>query len=40
LLPAESDDFEESALFACELVKRRDVRIGKVPGARRSRTKR
>ena len=40
LLPAESDDFEESALFACELVRRRDVRIGKVPGAKRSRTRR
>ena len=40
LLPAESDDFEESALLACELVKRHDVRIGKVPGARRTRVKR
>jgi hypothetical protein len=35
VLPAEADDFEESVLLACELVRRRDVRIGKVPGARR-----
>jgi hypothetical protein len=35
ILPAEADDFEESVLLACELVRRRDVRIGKVPGARR-----
>jgi hypothetical protein len=33
-LPAEADDFEESVLHACELVRRRDARIGKVPGAR------
>jgi hypothetical protein len=39
VLPVESDDFEESVLLACELVKRRDVRIGKVPGATRRRTK-
>jgi hypothetical protein len=39
VLPVESDDFEESVLLACELVKRRDARIGKVPGARRTRTK-
>jgi hypothetical protein len=40
LLPAESDDFEESALLACELVRKRDARIGKIPGARRARTRR
>jgi hypothetical protein len=40
VLPAESHDFEESVLLACQLVKRGDARIGKVPGARRSRTKR
>jgi hypothetical protein len=34
VLPAESDDFEEAVLRACELVKRGDARIGKVPGAR------
>jgi len=39
VLPAEADDFEESVLLACELVKRRDVRIGKVPGARRRASK-
>ena len=40
ILPADADDFEESVLQACELVKRRDVRIGKVPGARRGRSAR
>lgn len=40
LLPAETPDFEESALRACELIVAGDARIGKVPGARRgSRTK-
>ena len=38
ILPVEADDFEESVLRACEMVRRRDVRIGKVPGARRGRT--
>ncbi len=36
VLPAESDDFEEGVLRACELVRRGDVRIGKVPKKRRS----
>ncbi len=36
LLPADSNDFEEAALRACELVLARDPRIGKVPGARRA----
>ena len=36
VLPANAADFEELALRACELVVRRDPRIGKVPGARRS----
>jgi hypothetical protein len=35
ILPVDADDFEESVLQACDLVKRRDFRIGKVPGARR-----
>jgi hypothetical protein len=35
-LPADAADFEELALRACELVLRRDPRIGKVPGARRA----
>jgi hypothetical protein len=35
VLPADSPDFEEAALRACELIAARDPRIGKVPGARR-----
>ncbi len=35
VLPAESEDFEESVLRACELVRRGDPRIGKVPASRR-----
>ena len=31
LLPAKASDFEESALHACNLVLKRDPRIGKVP---------
>jgi hypothetical protein len=31
ILPAESSDFEEAVLRACELVIARDPRIGKVP---------
>jgi hypothetical protein len=34
VLPADSDDFEESARRACELVLAYDPRIGKIPGAR------
>lgn len=33
-LPAESDEFEDSVLKACTLVKRKDPRIGKVPASR------
>jgi hypothetical protein len=36
VLPADSRDFEEAALRACELVLADDPRIGKVPGARRA----
>lgn len=36
VLPADSPDFEESALHACELILGGDLRIGKVPGERRS----
>jgi hypothetical protein len=36
VIPADSQDFEEAALRACELVLAGDPRIGKVPGARRS----
>jgi hypothetical protein len=35
VLPADAPDFEQAALRACELIIRRDPRIGKVPGARR-----
>ena len=36
LLPVDAADFEESALHACELVIRRDHRIGKVPKSKRT----
>ncbi len=36
VLPADSQDFEEAALRACELVLAGDPRIGKVPGTRRA----
>ncbi len=39
LLPGDAPDFEEAALRACELIVRGDVRIGKVPGQRRTRKK-
>lgn len=35
LLPVDAPGFEEAALRACELVLRRDPRIGKIPGTRR-----
>ncbi len=38
VLPADSPDFEESAMRACELVLKGDPRIGKVPKARRTRS--
>jgi hypothetical protein len=34
-LPLESPDFEEAALRACELVRLRDPRIGKIPSGKR-----
>jgi hypothetical protein len=40
ILPADSPDFEQSAVHACELVLAGDPRIGKIPGARRSSTAR
>jgi hypothetical protein len=40
LLPADAPDFEESALAACELVAAGDPRIGKVPGAKRAKSRR
>jgi hypothetical protein len=36
VLPTDSEDFEEAALRACELILAKDPRIGKVPGARRA----
>jgi hypothetical protein len=36
VLPSDAPDFEETALLACDLVVRRDPRIGKVPGTRRA----
>jgi hypothetical protein len=36
VLPADTKDFEEAALRACELVLAGDPRIGKIPGARRA----
>jgi len=36
VLPADAEDFEESALRACDLVLAGDPRIGKVPGAKRA----
>jgi hypothetical protein len=37
VLPADAADFEEAALRACDLILARDPRIGKIPGARKSR---
>jgi len=39
VLPADSPDFEESALRACDLVLARDPRIGKVPKSRGRKSK-
>jgi hypothetical protein len=36
VLPVDAPDFEQAAVHACELVLAGDPRIGKVPGARRS----
>jgi hypothetical protein len=40
ILPADSPDFEEAALRACEFVMARDPRIGKVPKAKRANLRR
>ncbi len=37
VLPADASDFEETALHACELIRKRDPRIGKIPKSRASR---
>src|SRR5579859_4493365 len=31
VLPADSEDFEEAALRACDLIRKEDPRIGKIP---------
>jgi hypothetical protein len=36
VLPVGAPDFEEAALHACDLIAAGDTRIGKVPGARRT----
>lgn len=36
LLPADAGDFEESVIRACELISKRDLRIGRVPKSKRS----
>ena len=36
VLPSDAQDFEQTALHACELVLTGDPRVGKVPGARRA----
>ena len=36
VLPADTQDFEEAAMHACELVLARDPRIGKVPKSRKT----
>lgn len=37
ILPAAAPDFEESALHACELILKRDPRIGKIPKGKKRR---
>jgi hypothetical protein len=38
VLPADAPDFEEAALRACELIRKGDPRIGKIPSQRRKRS--
>jgi hypothetical protein len=35
ILPADADDFEESVTRLCELIIRNDIRIGRIPKAKR-----
>lgn len=37
ILPAAAPDFEESALHVCELILKRDPRIGKIPKSKKRR---
>lgn len=39
LLPADTPDFEQAALHACELIMARDPRIGKIPKPRKPRAR-
>ena len=39
LLPVDSDDFESSVIKVCELIKRGDPRIGRIPKPAQSKTK-
>jgi hypothetical protein len=39
MIPAAADDFEEAAIRICELIVRRDPRIGKIPPVRKRRGK-
>jgi hypothetical protein len=39
VLPSDTEDFEEAALRACEFVLAGDARIGKIPGARRTKAR-
>jgi hypothetical protein len=36
ILPAEADDFEESVLRACAMIRAGDARIGKIPKSKRA----
>src|ERR1044071_9355723 len=38
ILPEDAGDFEESVLLVCDLIMRRDPRIGKVPRARKKKS--
>lgn len=39
LIPADSNDFEASVTKVCELIKRNDPRIGRIPKARKQKKK-
>ncbi len=39
VLPVDADDFEESVLKVCALVRKKDVRIGKVPKSKKKKAK-
>jgi hypothetical protein len=36
ILPLDADDFEESVMLACDLILKNDLRIGKIPKAKKS----